>query len=71
MPGLRRRAQASSVGLVPGYFGGNFLGATHDPFQTGGDPNGANFQVNNMNLASGLTIARLEDRRGLSARFDE
>ncbi len=71
MPAYVAAPHASSVGLVPGYFGGNFLGATHDPFQTGGDPNGANFQVSNLNLVPGLNIAQLEDRRRLSARFDE
>jgi hypothetical protein len=61
---------AASIGLVPGYFGGHLLGVQHDPFQTGGDPNGPNFQIQNFNLASGLTVERLEDRRSLSTRFD-
>ena len=39
MPGHVAVPHASSIGLSPGYFGGNFLGAHHDPFQTGGDPN--------------------------------
>jgi hypothetical protein len=71
MPGYVAVPNASSIGLTPGYFGGNFLGATHDPFQTGGDPNAANFTVQNLNLVPGLTIDKLEDRRGLSERFDE
>ena len=70
MPGYVAVPQASSIGLTPGYFGGNFLGATHDPFQTGGDPNAANFTVHNLELTPGLSIQRLEDRRGLSERFD-
>ena len=70
MPGYVAVPQASSIGLSPGYFGGNFLGATHDPFATGGDPNAANFTVQNLELTPGLSIEQLEDRRGLSERFD-
>ncbi len=61
---------ASSIGIRPGYFGGNYLGAHHNPFATGGDPNQNNFAVRNVNLPSGLTIERLEDRRGLRDRLD-
>ncbi len=61
---------ASSIGLTPGYFGGHMLGATCNPFQTGGDPNSANFAVQNLNLSSGLTLDRLEDRRSLVRHFD-
>ncbi len=62
---------ASSIGLSPGYFGGNYLGVQYDPFQTGGDPNNANFQVQNLSLAQGLSIKRLEDRRFLTSKFDQ
>ena len=71
MPGYVAVPHASSIGLTPGYFGGNFLGATHDPFQTGGDPNAPNFSVHNLDLVPGLTIQQLEERRGLSERFDD
>ncbi len=71
MPGYVAVPHASSIGLTPGYFGGNFLGATHDPFQTGGDPNAPNFSVHNLNLVPGLTIQELEERRGLAERFDD
>jgi len=60
-----------SIGLRPGYFGGNFLGGEYDPFDTGGDPNAAKFQVQNLNLASGLSIDRLEDRRSLMRHLDK
>ncbi len=70
LPGYVAVPHAASIGLTPGYFGGNFLGPNHDPFQTGGDPNGPNFAVHNLNLVPGLTVERLEDRRGLAARFD-
>lgn len=59
-----------SIGLRPGYFGGNYLGVQHDPFQVGTDPNSARFQVKNLNLPTGLTIGRLDDRRGLQRSFD-
>jgi len=61
---------AASVGLVPGYFGGHFLGAKHDPFATQGDPNADGFRVQNPNLAAGLTIDRLDDRRKLMTHLD-
>src|SRR5205085_2533117 len=35
-----------------------------------GDPNQPNFQVSNLNLAGGLTIDKLEDRRRLLGHFD-
>jgi hypothetical protein len=70
MPGYVAVPLAASIGLVPGYFAGNFLGAQHNPFQPGGDPNSPNYQVNNLNLAGGLTIPRLEDRRSLVKHFD-
>jgi len=61
---------AASIGLVPGYFGGHFLGTQHNPFQTGGDPNAPTFTVPNLNLAQGLSMERLEDRRTLLHHFD-
>ena len=61
---------ASSIGLRPGYFGGNLLGPPFDPFQTDGDPNNANFKVQNLKLASGMSVARLDDRKSLAASLD-
>lgn len=61
---------ASSVGLRPGYFGGNYLGREYDPFETGGDPNSANFRVSNFDLPQGLTLDRLKSRRGLMLELD-
>ncbi len=76
--GPRRRAlpayvavpHAASIGLSPGYFGGHLLGAHHNPFQPGGDPNAPTFSVQNLNLAGGLTLERLEHRRSLVQHFD-
>jgi uncharacterized protein (DUF1501 family) len=70
MPAYAAVPHAASIGLVPGYFGANLLGPRYNPFQPGGDPNAANFSVQNMNLAGGLTVDRLEDRRSLLRHFD-
>jgi hypothetical protein len=62
---------AMSIGLRPGYFGGNYLGVQDDPFQTEGDPNADNFHVQNVKLASSLSIERLDNRRQLLRDFDQ
>src|SRR5579863_7994224 len=61
---------ASSIGLRPGYFGANYVGIQHNPFETDGDPNSPNFQVQNIQIPNDLSITRLEDRQGLSKTFD-
>lgn len=61
---------AMSIGLRPGYFGGNYLGPQDNPFETEGDPNNDKFQVKNLDLSKQLTLDRLNDRRGLSNQFD-
>jgi hypothetical protein len=70
MPGYVAIPQAASIGLNPGYFGANYLGAHHNPFQTGSDPNAPNFSVRNVNLAQGLTLDHLDQRRSLLEHFD-
>ncbi len=70
MPGHVATPHSASVGLTPGYFGGHMLGVQHDPFASG-DPSPANFQVRNLNLASGLTLDKLDDRRTLLRHFDK
>ncbi|MEZ6054836.1 MAG: DUF1501 domain-containing protein [Planctomycetaceae bacterium] len=70
MPAYAAVPVASSIGLNPGYFGGNWLGGHLDPFQTGGDPSNANFKVQNLDLAPGLSIDRLNHRRTLNATLD-
>src|SRR5215212_574312 len=47
IPGYVSVPNAATIGLNPGYNGGHMLGAHHNPFQTGGDPNAANFRVAN------------------------
>jgi hypothetical protein len=70
MPASVAIPYAMSIGIRPGYFGGNYLGVQHDPFQTESDPNSPRFQVRNLGLPSDLPIGRLEDRRGLQKHFD-
>lgn len=70
MPAYAAVPYAASIGLRPGYFGANYLGMAHNPFETNGDPNSANFKVENIQLANSLTINRLEDRAGLLKHFD-
>jgi hypothetical protein len=70
MPGYVAVPYASSIGLNPGYFGGHMLGAQHHPFAPGGDPNASNYSVRNLNLAAGLTLDKLDDRRGLVKHID-
>ncbi len=61
---------AMSIGLRPGYFGANYVGAAYNPFETEGDPNAANFTVQNMQLPGGITIDRLDDRAALARSVD-
>ena len=61
---------ASSIGLRPGYFGGNYLGNEHNPFETNGDPNRDNFKVQNIALGKGMTVEKLADRRSLQTSID-
>jgi hypothetical protein len=70
MPAYVAVPVAASVGLVPGYNSGAYLGTSYNPFQTGSDPNNPNFSVNNLRLPSGVTVGQLEDRRALLTSFD-
>jgi Protein of unknown function (DUF1501) len=70
LPALAAVPYAASIGLRPGYFGANYLGIEHNPFETGGDPNAANFQVQNIDLPGGMTVDRLANRRALLTGFD-
>jgi hypothetical protein len=70
MPAYVGAPHAASIGLVPGYFGGHMLGAQHDPFITG-EPSGRDFHVKNLNLAGGLSLDKMDDRRSLLTHFDK
>ncbi len=70
MPAHVAVPHAMSIGLRPGYFGGNYLGKQYDPFDTGGDPNGATFKVQNLTQVPGLDLPRLQNRRSLLSAMD-
>ncbi|HEV2971807.1 MAG TPA: DUF1501 domain-containing protein [Pirellulales bacterium] len=70
MPAYAAIPFASSVGLRPGYFGGNYVGREFNPFETDGDPNAPNFKVQGFQLPPNLTLDRLESRRALRQHFD-
>ena len=70
MPAQVSIPHSKSIGLRPGYFGGNHLGPEYNPLETEGDPNNDNFQVKNLGLPSGLTVDRLDERRALNAALD-
>ena len=70
MPASVAIPSAMSIGLSPGYFGGNYLGKEYDPFNTGGDPNSAKFQVQNLGQIQSLDLERLQNRRSLLSHFD-
>ncbi len=70
MPAQAAIPYASTVGLRPGYFSGNYLGREFSPFETDGDPNDPNFKVGNFQLPPELTLDRLENRRALRQHFD-
>jgi Protein of unknown function (DUF1501) len=54
----------------PGQHGG-FLPPKHDPWQITQDPNLPRFRVESLQLAAGLDISRLSERRGLLAQVNQ
>ncbi len=70
MPAYVAVPYAASIGIRPGYFGANYLGREHNPFETDGDPNSDNFKVQNLTLPANMSLARLEDRQTLFRDFD-
>lgn len=59
-----------SVGLVPGYHGGAYLGVAYNPFSADGDPNSDGYSVPNLALPGGVDAGRLGDRKYLLSAFD-
>jgi hypothetical protein len=53
----------------PGQHAG-FLGPRHDPWQITRDPNAADFRMDNLRLAPGIEVGRLNDRRALLEQVD-
>jgi uncharacterized protein (DUF1501 family) len=47
-----------------------WLGKAYNPFVVDGDPSQSDFQVKNLSLEDGLTMNRLNDRRGLLGELD-
>jgi hypothetical protein len=70
MPANVALPHAMTVGLRPGYLGSSYLGQQFDPFEPGGDPNAAKYDVANLAPPPGMTVARLDDRRYLKAHMD-
>src|SRR5207253_766983 len=70
MPAYAGVPHADRIGINPDDFGGHMLGAQKNPFQPGGDPNSPGYTVQNLNLAQGLSLDRLGDRRSLNRHFD-
>jgi hypothetical protein len=55
--------------IWPGQHAG-FLGPRHDPWQITQDPNRPDFRVDNLSLAPGLEVTRLNDRQALLEQVD-
>jgi hypothetical protein len=61
--------QTDNLGFVPN-FKANYLGGGYDPFYVEDDPAAASFRVPNLQLADGVSLDRLGDRKALLAHFD-
>lgn len=48
-----------------------YIGSAHNPFVVNSDPNESNYAVRDLNLPSGLTFERLQNRRRFLDRFDQ
>jgi hypothetical protein len=56
--------------ITPGQFGGA-LGKKFDPFVLNGDPNAADFEIQDVDLPEGVTSRRLASRLGLLREMDK
>lgn len=54
----------------PGQHAG-LIGPDYDPWQITGDPNKDDFRVDNLTLAAGLDVQRLDNRRSLVSDFNQ
>jgi uncharacterized protein (DUF1501 family) len=70
MPAYVGLPNTHSVGLVPGYHGGAYLGTAYHPFTADGDPNSPGYGAASLALPPGVDVDRIGDRRGLLASFD-
>ncbi len=69
MPAYVGLPRTHSVGIVPGYHGGAYLGSQYHPFIADGNPSSDRYQVPNLALPTGVNESRLEGRRSLLASF--
>ena len=58
-----------SLPNMPQYGAASYLGAGYNPFNVEGDPQGTS-RVRNLDLARGLNMGRLEDRKYLLSKLD-
>ncbi|MDB5349826.1 MAG: hypothetical protein JWN86_1073 [Planctomycetota bacterium] len=70
MPAYVGLPNTHSVGLVPGYHGGAYLGVAYNPFSADGDPNSESYAVPNLAIPAGVDPTRLTGRKGLLSAFD-
>jgi hypothetical protein len=61
---------AAPGGRSPGQNGG-WLGSRYDPMLIAGDPNAANWRVDELSLSDDVTVARLDSRKSLLAEIDQ
>jgi hypothetical protein len=71
MPAYVGLPNTHSVGIVPGYHGGAYLGSAYNPFNADGDPNSEGYRVANLDLPGGINAHRMGGRRSLMAALDQ
>jgi uncharacterized protein (DUF1501 family) len=59
------------VGGVGQYTGGGYLGAVHNPFNVGGDPNADGFSVKDVTPPGAVNMDRVARRRGVLDAVDQ
>jgi hypothetical protein len=59
-----------NANFAAGYAQAGYLEASNNPFAVGGDPNRPDFTVRDLTLPNGMTLARMESRRGLLTTMD-
>ena len=52
------------------YHGAGYMGAAYNPLTVGGDPNEANFSVQDVSIAEAIGVSRMERRRQMLAAVD-
>jgi hypothetical protein len=72
MRGPRRPGLPAYVAVptAPRSASAGYLGVAYNPFSVGSDPNQDNFSVRNLTLPGGISLDRLQHRRGLLESID-